>query len=193
MLFYNTKWYSFGTFNPSEGEYNGNLKARIFKFIAEGVTGDYGNMYRYFLSNSSRDNIAILGADAFTYEYTFRLKERAGSQAYFYPFVGKNTIKILQHNFDFDNDGAIKVYSATKNGHYSNFSNDGNWSQGIHTVDKEEQGKSMNIRLIKRGAFQNDMTLYITNEYNIPVPLFATPLGGMPKYVYKVDVKYKTK
>lgn len=51
----------------------------------------------------------------------------------------------------------------------------------------------MNIGLIKRGTFQNDMTLYITNECNLPVPLFATPLGGMPKYVYKVDVKYKTK
>jgi hypothetical protein len=190
---YDGQWYSFGPINPKEGEYDGNLKARIFKLITEGVSGDDGNMYRYFLSQSSTENIEILGANAFTYEYTFRLKEEAGTQSYFYPFVDKNTVKIIQHNFDFDNDGAIKVYSAVKNGHYSNYSNDGIWSQGVHNVEKEEQGKSMNVRLIKRGTFQNDMTLYITNEYNIPVPLFATPLGGMPKYVYKVDVKYKTK
>ena len=186
-------WYSFGPINPNEGEYDANLKARVFKLITEGISGDDGNMYRYFLSKSRNENIEILGANAFTYEYTFRLKEASGTQAYFYPFVDKNTVKIIQHNFDFDNDGAIKVYSSIKNGHYSNFSNDGNWSSGTHSVEKEEQGKSMNIRLIKRGTFLNDMTLYITNEYNIPVPLFATPLGGMPKYVYKVDVKYKTK
>ncbi len=190
---YDDQWYSFGPINPKEGEYDGNLKARIFKLITEGVAGDDGNMYRYYLSQSSTENIEILGANAFTYEYTFRLKEKAGTQSYFYPFVDKNTVKIVQHNFDFDNDGAIKVYSAVKNGHYSNYSNDGNWSQGVHNVVKEEQGKSMNVRLIKRGTFQNDMTLYITNEYNIPVPLFATPLGGMPKYIYKVDVKYKTR
>ncbi len=186
-------WYSFGPINPNEGEYDGDLKSHIFKLIAEGKSGDDGNMYRYFLSKSSSDNIEILGANVFTYEYTFRLKNQAGTQTYFYPFVDKNTVKITQHNFDFDNDGAIKVYSSLKNGHYSNFSSDGKWSKGVHSIEKEEQGKSMNIRLIKRATFQNDMTLYITNEYNIPVPLFATPLGGMPKYVYKVDVKYKTK
>jgi hypothetical protein len=187
------KWYTFGPINPNEGEYVENLKARVFKLIAEGVSGDDGNMYRYFLSRSANSNVPVLGGNAFTYEYCFRLKEEAGSQAYFYPFVDINTVKLIQHNFDFDNDGAIKIYSRIKNGHLSSFSNDGTWSKGIHVIENEEKGKSMNLRLIKRASFKNDMTLYITNEYNIPVPLFATPIGGMPKYIYKVNVDYNVK
>lgn len=187
------KWYTFGPINPNEGEYVESLKSRVFKLIAEGESGDDGNMYRYFLSRSASTNVPILGANAFTYEYCFRLKEEVGSQAYFYPFVDKNTVKLVQHNFDFDNDGAIKIYSRVKNGHLSTYSNDGNWSKGMHVIENEEKGKSMNVRLIKRASFKNDMTLYITNEYNIPVPLFASPIGGVPKYIYKVNIDYKVK
>ena len=190
---YDSKWYTFGPINPSEGEMVEELKARVFKVIIEGTSGDDGNLYKIALSQSPYDNISILGGNAFTYEYSFRLKSEVGSVAYFYPFIDKNTVKIKQHNFDFDNDGAIKVYSAYKNGHYSAISNDGNWSVGLHDVQKEEQGRSMNVRLIKKASFNNDMTLYITNEYNIPVPMFATPIGGAPKYIYKIDVKYKVR
>lgn len=137
---YDSKWFTFDPINPSEGEIVEELKARVFKIIIEGTSGDDGNLYKIALSQSPDENISILGGNAFTYEYTFRLKSEVGSVAYFYPFIDKNTVKIKQHNFDFDNDGSIKIYSAYKNGHYSSISNDGNWSMGLHSVQKEEQG-----------------------------------------------------
>ena len=109
------------------------------------------------------------------------------------PNEGEYVENLKSRVFDFDNDGAIKIYSRVKNGHLSTYSNDGNWSKGMHVIENEEKGKSMNVRLIKRASFKNDMTLYITNEYNIPVPLFASPIGGVPKYIYKVNIDYNVK
>jgi len=41
-LKYDKKWYSFGPFNPSEGEYVEKLGGRVFKIIAQGKSGDDG-------------------------------------------------------------------------------------------------------------------------------------------------------
>ena len=52
---YEKKWYGFGPFNPSEGEYVEKLGGRVFKIIAQGISGDDGNLYKYFLSNIHED------------------------------------------------------------------------------------------------------------------------------------------
>jgi hypothetical protein len=33
--------------------------------------------------------------------------------------------------------------------------------------------------------------MYLTNQYNEAIPFFSVPIGGVPKYKYKVDVQYK--
>lgn len=45
---YDNNYYAFGPFNPTEGEYNEKWKSYIFKIVCEGITGDDGNLYRYF-------------------------------------------------------------------------------------------------------------------------------------------------
>ena len=47
---HDNKWYTFGPFNPSEGEYIQKFDGYIFKVICDGIAGDDGNLYRYFLS-----------------------------------------------------------------------------------------------------------------------------------------------
>ncbi|MGD1844666.1 MAG: hypothetical protein ACFB10_04660 [Salibacteraceae bacterium] len=42
----------------------------------------------------------------------------------------------------------------------------------------------MNIQIINTKNFDNDMVLYVTNQYDQPVPFFAVPIGGRPHYNY---------
>ncbi len=50
---YDNTYYSFGPFNPAEGDFNEKWNSNIFKIICEGISGDDGNLYRYFLSRSA--------------------------------------------------------------------------------------------------------------------------------------------
>lgn len=66
---YDNGWYTFGPFNPTEGEYVEKWQGYVFKIIVEGVEGDDGNMYRFFLSTDPETNKAVEGGNAFAYEY----------------------------------------------------------------------------------------------------------------------------
>jgi hypothetical protein len=182
-------WVSFGPFDPKDGEYDEDLKANVFKIITEGLSGDDGNLYRYFLSTSETQNISVPGGNAFYYELTYRLTNEPGSKAHFYPFVDKYTIAVKQYNFDFDNDGYIRMNSIAKKLQACNISNDGKWSYSIAKIVEEEKNTSIDIEFIKKSNKPNDMTFYLLNQYDEAVPFFSSPIGGLPKYKYKISVQ----
>jgi hypothetical protein len=182
-------WVSFGPFDPKDGEYDEDLKATVFKIITEGLNGDDGNLYRYFLSTSENQNIGVPGGNAFYYELTYRLTNDPGSKAHFYPFVDKYTIAVKQYNFDFDNDGYIRMNSIAKKLQACNISNDGKWSYSIAKIVEEEKNTSIDIEFIKKSNKPNDMTFYLLNQYDEAVPFFSSPIGGLPKYKYKISVQ----
>jgi hypothetical protein len=188
---YDQQWYTFGPFNPAEGEFVEEFDAYVFKVIAEGKKGDDGNLYRFSLSSSSDRNIPVDGGNAFTYEYSFRLYTKADTKAHLYPFIDHQVKSIKQYNFDFDGDGTIKVYSVAKNGHLASGSTDKLWASSEHQVVASERGKSYDIQIRKPASktFNNDMVMYVLNEYDQPVPFFAIPIGGPPKYQYVVKVQ----
>lgn len=180
---FDKKWYTFGPFNPTEGELDPTFKGYIFKLIIQGVAGNDGNLYKLFLSTDMEENRKVEGGNGFTYEYSFRLSKK-GKAAQLYPYIDQEVVALKQNNFDFDNDGYIKLYSVSKNGHLMGTSKDNQWNQSSHQVGDAERGKSMNIQIIKTKDFDNDMVLYVTNQYDQPVPFFAVPIGGPPKYKY---------
>lgn len=189
---FDEKWFTFGPFNPKEGEWSETLNGYVFKVICEGISGDDGNLYRYALSSQADRNRAIQGGNAFCYEYSFRLLAKAVSIAHLYPFVDNKVISVTQNNFDFDRDGTLRMYSISKNGHTLDVSGDNGWTQSVHQITADERGKSLDLQIIKRTESENDMAIYITNQYNEPLPFFAIPLGGPPKYKYHIRVSYRT-
>ncbi len=191
-LTYDNKWYTFGPFNPNDGEFVEEFGGYVFKIVCEGTNGNDGNLYKYFLSIKPDENIAVEGGNAFTYEYSLRLKDQAKSIAHLYPFLDKDVASIKINTFDFDNDGNIKLYSNAKNGHFVSVSNDNEWITSPHTIQETEKNKSIDIQIFKFSGTNNDMVIYVTNQYNIPVPFFAVPLGGVPKYKYKLNVTVKS-
>jgi len=191
-LKYDKKWYSFGPFNPSEGEYVEILGGRVFKIIAQGITGDDGNIYKYFLSTSSDENVAIEGGNFFTYKYHFRLPDDQNHVCQIYPFVDDRTISIEVSNFDWDNDGIIRLFSVAKNGISCDISDEGNWIVRKFPIVEEEKNSSVEVQFIKNKSQQvrnNNVVVAVRNQYGQALPFYVIPIGGVPIYSPKIRMR----
>ena len=188
---YDNQWYTFGPLNPLEGELVPEFDGYVFKLIAQGKSGDDGNLYRYFLSTSPTENVAVEGGNAFTYEYAFRLVPERLAVTHLYPFVNDRVVSIRQSNFDLDDDVSIKIFSVAKNGHPAKVSADNVWARSVHPISDKEHGLSLDVRLTSLTKEGNDLVFYVTDQYDVALPFFAIPLGGPPRYRYEVEVKIK--
>lgn len=179
---YDGKWYTFGPFNPGEGERVEEKNAYIFKVIAEGISGDDGNIYKYFVSTRAESNLAVEGANAFTFEYTFRMPNER-SICHIYPFIDDKVVSLQQHNFDWDDDGMIRIVSIARKGEPVEMSTDDNWRMSKHKISDREKNKSLDIQLIKsRNTNNNNIVMRVTNQYGEAMPFYSIPIGGKPVY-----------
>jgi hypothetical protein len=112
---YDKAWYTFGPFNPTEGEFVEDFNGYIFKVIVDGVSGNDGNLYRYYMSTMPDQNKAVEGGNAFAYEYSFRMHDDPAEVSHIYPFVDNKTISVQLSNFDWDNDGMIRTVPLHEN------------------------------------------------------------------------------
>lgn len=193
---YDDEWYTFGPFNPTEGELVNEYGGYIFKIIAEGISGDDGNLYKYFLSTSPITNKAVEGGNAFTFEYTFRLSDNINDMAHLYPFVEDNVVSISMKNFDFDNDGEINIVSIIKKSERSKASGDNVWETSIHKIAEQEKHTTLDVQFIKNKKVlvkNNNVTLYVTNQYGGLLPIYTLPIGGTPQKNYKIQFEQKKK
>lgn len=184
------KWYTFGPFNPVEGELQPDFGGYVFKMVIEGMEGDDGNLYRIFLSSQSNNNKPIEGANAFAYEYSLRLFDTKGSVSHLYPFVGPGVTAVRIKVFDFDDDGILRIVSVAKKGELAKSSGNGNWLTTEHKVVNEELNTSLDIQFIKqKDSKNNNVVVNVTNQYGELMPFFTAPIGGVPKFKFKIGVK----
>ncbi len=189
---YNNKWYSFGPFNPSEGEYAEQYFGYVIKIVTEGISGNDGNLYKYYLSASPTSNIPVEGGNAFTFEYTFRLHDNPNEVSHIYPYVDNKVVSVKQSNFDWDDDGSIKLYSVSTVAKSLSVSGDDTKAESTYLVKKSEKGTSLDIQFQKNKAKplnNNNVVFYITNQYGEALPFFTVPIGGIPKYKGKMSIK----
>jgi hypothetical protein len=186
---YDNKWFSFGPFNPSEGDYNSKWNSYMFKIVCEGITGDDGNLYRYFLSSDENNNVQIEGANAFTYAYHFRMWNDFRSVAHIYPYIDTGIVYIRQSNFDWDNDGNILVVSRYKQGVPVPISNEDDWKISNIPIEGPEVGSSLDFQFHKRQqelVKNNNVVITLENQRGDAVKFFSSPIGGVPLYVPKM-------
>jgi len=189
---YDKTWYTFGPFNPTEGEFSEKLGGRVLKIIAQGVSGDDGNIYRYFLSTRPDANAAIEGGNLFTYKYHFRFSDDQKHVCQIYPFVDDKTIAVEISNFDWDNDGMIRLFSVTKNGVPCDVSGEGDWVVRKFPITEEEKNSSLEIQFIKNqfiAVNNNNVVISVRNQYGITLPFYVIPIGGIPVYTPKIRMK----
>lgn len=189
---YDESWYTFGPFNPTEGEYVKKFGGYVFKLIAEGVSGDDGNLYRYFLTTEKNENKPIEGANAFAYEYSFRMHDSYNEVSHIYPYIDDRTISVKQTNFDWDNDGFIRIVSVARKGQLEKVSDDNDWVTSEFKIIEEEKNTSLDIQFIKQKTTakkNNNVVIYVRNQYNELLPFYTIPIGGVPKYKYSIGVR----
>lgn len=189
---YNNNWYTFGPFNPFEGEYVEKFGARVFKIIAKGISGDDGNLYKLFLSSERDENKSIEGGNIFTYEYTFRLANDNRNISQIYPFVDDKTISIEVSNFDWDADGIIRLISVAKNGILCDVSGEDNWIKRNFEINNEERNTTVEIQFVKNQTSlvkNNNVAVVVRNQYGETLPFFVIPIGGIPVYSPKIRMK----
>ena len=193
---YDNKWFSFGPFSPTQGEYYPKYGGYIFKVICEGIDGDDGNLYRYFMSTSATENKPIEGGNAFTHEYTFRLHDNPNEVSHIYPYVDPESTKIRTENFDWDNDGTIRVTSEVRREQAILVSGENNWIPTEFSVLEGEKGKSLDFQFIKRKndpIKSNNVVITVRNQRGDMLKFWASPIGGVPKYKYGIEVQKKPK
>lgn len=181
---YDEEWYSFGPFNPSSGELDERYGGYVFKVIATGVSGDDGNLYRYYMSNSSEENKPIEGGNAFTFEYTFRMHDDPSEVSHVYPYIDSEVISVKQGNFDWDYDGDLKIITNTRWAIHLTKSGNANWGRSEHEVKEKEKESSFDVQFHKNAdspAKNNNIGFYITNQYGETLPFFVIPIGGIPR------------
>lgn len=189
---YNSAWYTFGPFNPFEGEYVEKFGARVFKVIAKGISGDDGNLYRFYLSSDRNENRPIEGGNIFTYEYTFRLANSSSNISQIYPFVDDKTISIEVSNFDWDADGVIRLISVAKNGILCDVSGEDNWIKREFSINEEERNTTVELQFVKKQSSlvkNNNVAIVVRNQYGETLPFFVVPIGGIPVYKPKIRMK----
>jgi hypothetical protein len=188
---YDNNYYSFGPFSPTAGDYNERWNSYFFKIICEGVSGDDGNLYRYFLSSDPNNNVPIEGANAFTYAYTFRMWNDFRSVAHIYPYVDTGIVFIKQSNFDWDNDGKILVISKYKQGIEVPISNEDEWATSKIPIEPAEVGSSLDFQFHKRQGElvkNNNVVVTLENQRGDAVKFYSSPIGGVPVYQPKTNI-----
>lgn len=191
---FDDKYYTFGPINPSEGENLPEFGGRIFKLVVEGLSGDDGNMYRLFLSRQQNDNVKVDGAFAYYFKYKFRMHDSADEISHIYPYIDSKVISIKQSNFDWDNDGMLRIISVSKNGVPMKVSNNNEWQSSTHKIDDAEKNSSWDIQMIKfkqKALKNNNVVIFLENQYGELLPFYSVPIGGIPKYKYSIGMKPK--
>ncbi|MFN8210143.1 MAG: hypothetical protein U0T33_04165 [Bacteroidales bacterium] len=187
---YDNKYYTFGPFNASEGDYSEKW-GYIFKIICDGkgLKGDDGNLYRYFLSRDPNSDVPIEGANAFTYEYTFRMWNNVESVSHIYPYIDTGIVYVQQWNFDWDYDGTILVVSRVRKGVEVPISQQKNWVSSRIPVEPGEVRSSLDFQFHKFQAElikNNNVVVRLENQRGDNIKFFSAPIGGVPVY----DPKY---
>jgi hypothetical protein len=187
---YDQKWFTFGPFSPIEGELQPDFGGYVFKIIIEGIEGDDGNLYKMFLSSKRDENVQVEGGNSFTYEFCLRLPDEVGSISHLYPFISGNVIAVKTSVFDYDNDGMIRTISVAKKGEIFKPAGDGVWVDTTHGTVVEEYNTSLDIQFVKQNPVKNNnIVVFITNQYGELMPFYTVPIGGVPKYKYKIAAK----
>ena len=153
------------------------------------MTGNDGNMYRYYLSTSANENRLIEGANAFAYEYSFRMHNDYEEVSHIYPYVEEGTVSVRISNFDWDNDGNIMVISVNRQGSDLPTSNEDHWTIDELRVQDEEIGTSFDFRFIKANPLvrNNNVVVNVRNQFGDALAFYTIPLGGVPKYKGEVE------
>ncbi|MCK4748759.1 MAG: hypothetical protein KAT15_17015, partial [Bacteroidales bacterium] len=66
-----------------------------------------------------------------------------------YPFLDDQVTSVKIRNYDWDNDGNIRLVSVAKRGELCTISNESEWKENTFLIHDSERNTSMEIQFIK--------------------------------------------
>ena len=111
--------------------------------------------------------------------------------SHIYPYIDDRTISVKESNFDWDNDGFIRIVSVARKGQIEQVSNQDNWIESEFKIIPEEKNTSLDIQMIKfkdHPVKNNNVVIYVRNQYGELLPFYTIPIGGVPKYKYSIGI-----
>jgi hypothetical protein len=130
------------------------------------------------------ENKPVEGANAFAYEYSFRMHDDPNEVSHIYPFVDDRTLTVKLANFDWDDDGLIRTVSVARHGQLTKVSGDDVWVEDEFKIFEEEKNTSLDIQFIKKKnspVRNNNVVVNVRNQYGELLPFYVIPIGGVPK------------
>jgi hypothetical protein len=70
--------------------------------------------------------------------------------SHIYPYVDERAVSIKVANFDWDDDGVIRVVSVARKGQILEVSGNAEWKESEFQVLNEEKNTSLDLQFIKR-------------------------------------------
>ena len=164
---YENKWFNFPALDKTKGKYENGMY--IFKIVVRTITGDDGNIYDFFVSTNPDDNEEIKGVKIFTYKPSIRLQSNNVTSSLSFQIPEDSKI-ITIHNFDADG-ASLHFNTPFRSNIKLGSSPEGSWKENIIEVGKYENGLTASINFNSRSSIANDITLFILDGQNNPVPL----------------------
>ena len=131
------KYTSLGPIMKNEGEYFDEEGIYAFKLLVEARDGgDDCNLYRLFISEEKNKNIEIAGCFAFMYEQCFILPNDPDLESHLYPAIPEDASFFHINNYDFDNDGEIKIIGPEGRTWSVEISGDQNWENSQMYIEE---------------------------------------------------------
>jgi hypothetical protein len=189
---FDNKPYTFGPFNPTDGDFSTKWNRYVFKIVVEGIAGDDGNLYKFYFSSDQNRDAPIEGANAFTYKYIFRMWNNFKSVAHIYPYIDTSVVSVKSTNFDWDNDGQILVVSTLKEGFPLKVSGEDNDVTTTFPIETGETKASLDFQFHKRQGElvkNNNVVITTKNQFDQSMAYFSSPIGGVPVYITKTGLK----
>ncbi|MEZ5011455.1 MAG: hypothetical protein R2744_07645 [Bacteroidales bacterium] len=97
-----------------------------------------------------------------------------------------------QINFDWDDDGYIRVVSVVRKGQLQAISNEDDWAESKIKIYDEELNSSLDFQFIKKQTAlvrNNNVVISVENQYGELLPFFTIPIGGVPVYKPSISVR----
>ena len=149
---YDGKWYSFGPFDPRRGKYEKQYNGHVFILQVDGITGDDGNIYRFFMSRDAGTNRAINGADAVYHDLTFQLWQDTVNISHIYPYIPEDADTLQVDLFNGGETVEARMVTVARSGKILGTGSPGEWAVNRLPLSEKEKGTSADIQFFRKAV-----------------------------------------
>jgi hypothetical protein len=136
--------------SPFHGELTLNIENRFFRIEIQGIEGNDGHLYALEVHSENPESLTNSQVKLMSNNISFMLPENPNAIGHIFINVPPNGMGISIWNFDWDEDGQIRIISPVRSGQFIFASGDGVSKITLLKLFKEEQGDTLNLQIIRK-------------------------------------------